>query len=55
MSDQNTADNIHVTDEPADASVTPDNIHVTDEPLAATAKDGGTVTPDNIHVTDEKA
>jgi len=32
-----------------------DNIHVTDEPLTATAKDTGTVTTDNIHVTDEPA
>ena len=56
MSDENTTDNIHVTDEPAGAEVNPANIHVTDEPLtAATAKDSGTVKPDNIHVTDEKA
>lgn len=56
MSDENTTDNIHVTDEPADETiVTPDNIHVTDEPLTVTAKGTGTVTADNIHVTDEPA
>jgi hypothetical protein len=56
MSDKNSTDNVHVTDEPLTAAgggATTDNVHVTDEPLTATAKDDGTATPDNVHVTDE--
>ena len=34
---------------------TTDNVHVTDEPLTVKAADTGTVTTDNVHVTDEKA
>ena len=58
MSDLNTTDNVHVTDEPltaSDGGATTDNVHVTDEPLTAAGKDGGTATPDNVHVTDESA
>ncbi|MFG2784317.1 hypothetical protein ACGFY7_41625 [Streptomyces prunicolor] len=66
MSDENTTDNIHVTDEPAIATAaetkiktktkaTTDNIHVTDEPLTVAADGTGTATTDNIHVTDEEA
>ena len=62
MSDENTTDNIHVTDEPAIATAAetkiktkPDNIHVTDEPLTVAAGGTGTATTDNIHVTDEEA
>ncbi|MBK3567959.1 MULTISPECIES: hypothetical protein [unclassified Streptomyces] len=54
MSDENTTDNVHVTDEPTVLST--DNVHVTDEPLTVkAAADSGTVTTDNVHVTDEEA
>lgn len=57
MSDTNTTDNIHATDEP---TVTTDNIHATSEPLKGKAEitplqDAAEASPDNIHATDERA
>ncbi|MET7483335.1 hypothetical protein [Streptomyces sp. NPDC005538] len=56
MSDTNSTDNIHATDEP---TATTDNIHATSEPLVGksiTVEDEtAEATTDNIHATDEKA
>jgi hypothetical protein len=55
MTDTNSTDNVHATDEPT--VVTPDNVHATTEPLTGknpiAPSETGDATTDNVHATDE--
>lgn len=55
MTDENSTDNVHATDEPTDGT---ENVHATSEPLTtknpiAPGEDTGEATTDNVHATDE--
>ncbi|WP_369247326.1 hypothetical protein [Streptomyces sp. R41] len=57
MSDTNSTDNVHATDEP---TATTDNVHATTEPLTgknpiAPGEETGDASTDNVHATDEPA
>ncbi|MFC5202749.1 MULTISPECIES: hypothetical protein [Streptomyces] len=56
MSDTNSTDNVHATDEPTN---TTDNVHATTEPLKGknpiAPGETGDATTDNVHATDEPA